>query len=402
MAKKEQTALDKKNWTQNFNLVGEAKVNDYTFKIDEHSEKSDWVYNSLNLQVDCGEKYGRISCELMGGYGANRDNFVYVHGKKADGTDDFENQYTIDWEDRLDPTVLSEVGELGMYTVGLEKDTKEKTVYTKFLTPYDAIAYINENLTDGMIVNVKGQLKYSVYNDNVQVKKEINSIVLSKAEPDKYRASFTQTMLLDKDSVDKPDKQRCIIPITGYILEKFKEYNGNDLTEGGTVKGGKFVPLRKNFEYEFDMSKPDLVKKAVDKVFKVKKGITMITFEGEFIEGGAVVNATEDDLTDDIRDLVELGYYTLEEALAKCTENGNRERRMVLRKPQIKMVGDEGNKVPVIQKFEEKYTEDDLMLDYLIKKDVEEEIDEELPFADDDADDDVDASDDDSSWLDNL
>lgn len=402
MAKKEKTALDKKNWSQQFNLVGEAKVTDYTFKIDEHSEKSDWVYNSLNLQVDCGEKYGRISCELMGGYGANRDNYVYVHGKKEDGSDDFENQYTIDWDDRLDPNVLAEVGELGMYTVGLEKDTKDKTVYTKFLTPYDTIAYIQENLTDGMVVNVKGQLKYSVYNDTVQVKKEINSIVLSKAEPDKYRASFTQTMLLDKDSVDKPDKQKCVIPINAYILEKFKEYNGNDLTEGGSVKGGKFVPLRKTFEYEFDMSKPDLVKKAVDKVFKVKKGVTMITFEGEFIEGGAVVNATEEDLTDDIRDLVELGYYTLEEALAKCTENGNRERRMVLRKPQIKMVGDEGNKVPVIQKFEEKYTEDDLMLDYLVKKDVEEEIDEELPFADDDADEDVDTSDDDSSWLDNL
>lgn len=401
MAKKEKTQLDKKNWSQSFNLIGEAKVNDYTFKINEHSEKSDWVYNSLNLQVDCGEKYGRISCELMGGYGANRDNYVYVHGKKEDGSDDFDNQYTIDWEDRLNPDVLSEVGELGMYTVGLEKDTKEKTVYSKFLTPYDAIMYINENLTDGMVVNVKGQLKYTLYNDTVQVRKEINSIVLSKAEPDKYRASFTQTMLLDKDSVDKADKQKCIIPITGYILEKFKEYNGNDLTEGGKIKGGKFVPLRKTYEYEFDMSKPELVKKAVDKVFKVKKGVTMITFEGEFIEGGAVVNATEDDLTDDIRDLVELGYYTLEEALAKCTENGNRERRMVLRKPMIKMVGEEGNKVPVIQKFEEKYSDEDLMLDYLVRNEDDEE-DEDLPFEKEDVDDTTDTVDDDSSWLDAL
>lgn len=401
MAKKiEKTPLEKKNWSQQFNLIGEAKVTDYTFKIDEHSEKSDWIYNSLSLQVDCGEKYGRIGCELMGGYGANRDNFVYVHGKKEDGSDDFENQYTIDWDDRLDPDVLADVGELGMYTVGLERDVKEKTVYNKFLTPYDAIAYIHEHLTDGMVVNVKGQLKYTVYNDTVQVKKEINSIVLSKAEPDKYRASFTQTMLLDKDSVGKADKQKFVIPITGYILEKFKEYNGNDLTEGGQVKGGKFVPLRKDFEYEFDPSKPDLVKKAVEKVFKVKKGVTMITLEGDFVEGGAVVTATEDDLTDEIRDLVELGYYTLEEALAKCAENGNRERRMIVRKPQIKLVGEEGNKTPVVQKFEEKYTDDDLMLDYLVKKDVEESIDEELPFEPEE--DEEETTDDDNSWLDNL
>ena len=38
---------------------------------------------------------------------------------------------------------------------------------------------------------------------------------------------------------------------------------------------------------------------------------------------------------------------------------------MIIRKPQIKMIGEEGNKVPVIQKFEEKYTDEDLMLDYL-------------------------------------
>ena len=73
---------------------------------------------------------------------------------------------------------------------------------------------------------------------------------------------------------------------------------------------------------------------------------------------------------------------------------------MLLRKPVIKLVGEEGNKVPVVQKFEEKYTEDDLMLDYLVKKDVEESIDEELPFAPEE--DEEETTDDDSSWLDAL
>ena len=73
-----------------------------------------------------------------------------------------------------------------------------------------------------------------------------------------------------------------------------------------------------------------------------------------------------------------MGVYTEEEACAKCTANGNRERRMVLKKPMIKLVGDD--KVPVVQKFEERFTEDDLYLDYLYKgknnnesDDVEEE-----------------------------
>lgn len=74
-----------------------------------------------------------------------------------------------------------------------------------------------------------------------------------------YEAAFTQSMLLDKYSIGKADKDKCAFPITAYILEKFKEYNGNDLTEGGAVKGGKFVPLRKTFEYVYDPEDENLL-----------------------------------------------------------------------------------------------------------------------------------------------
>ena len=118
------------------------------------------------------------------------------------------------------------------------------------------------------------------------------------------------------------------------------------------------------------------------------------------IEGGAVVTATEDDIPDDIKTLIEIGVYTLEEALAKCTVSSGREKRMVIRKPSIKMVEDkDGNKTPVIQKFEKKYDEEDLILDFMIgdnddsgdtSEETTETEDEEVPANDD------------SSWLDNL
>ena len=93
MAKqREKVALSKTNWTQQFTIVGKAVVNDYTFKLDEHSNKSDWIYNQLNLNVDCGEHSGKVSCELMGGYGSERaNNVIYVHGKNEDNSDDFKN-----------------------------------------------------------------------------------------------------------------------------------------------------------------------------------------------------------------------------------------------------------------------------------------------------------------------
>ena len=390
----EKKVIAKKDWVSNFTLIGTPKISeDYTFKIDEKSEKSNWVYNSLNLGIDCGERTGCVYCELMGGYSADGENKVFAHGKKEDGSDDFEKQIVVDWEDRLNDDVLEEIGDLSFITVGLVKTDKEKTFYQKFLSAYDAIAYIKEHLTEDMVVNVKGNIKYSTYNDSTQVRKNITSIVLSKVDdPDNYKATFTQTILIDKDSASfkNIDKDKGVMYIDAKVLDYVKEVNGVE------VKGQ--YPYNKQFEFAMDFSNQDACKKIMDKLFKVKKGITQITFEGEFIEGGAVVTATWDDIPDDIKDLVEMGVYTEEEALAKCTANGSRERRMVLKKPQIKMVGNEDTKVPVIQRFEERYTEEDLVLDYLYTDKKTKADDDEPPF---DADENE-SSDSSMDWLNSL
>lgn len=398
---REKKTLEKKNWSNTFTLIGEARINkDYTYKLNEKSEKSDWIYNSLNLGVYCGEKHGTVYTELMGGYGAERDNVIYVHGKNEDGRDDFENKFTIDWEDRFDENILETIGDLCFMTVGLEKyenkSKEEKVFYKKFLSAYDMIQYINENLEDGMIINVKGNLKYSQYNGNTQVKKEINSLVLSEKvkDPSDYKAKFLQTMLLTKDSVGKVDKKTGILPIYAKVLDYVKEFNGKEVKQN--------VPFTKVFEYELDLENPEMNKKVIDKVFKVSKDVTEITFEGDLIEGGATVIPTEDDLNDDIKTLIEIGVYTLDEAIEKCTVNSGREKRMLLRKPYIKMVEDkEGVKTPVLQKFERKYTEDDLILVFMFEQEEEDNSDEELPTNNEQEDVPFTESDD-NSWLDNL
>lgn len=355
----ERKIIKKSDWVSNFTLIGTPKINEeYTFKIDEKSEKSNWIYNSMNLGLDCGEKHGVVYSELMGGYSAENENKIYAHGKKDDGSDDFDKQIIVDWEDRHNEDVLEEIGDLSFITVGLEKTDKGQTFYKKFLSAYDAISYIKEHLTEDMVVNVKGNLKYSSYNDVVQVRKNITSIVLSKVDDiSKYAARFTQTILIDKDSANLKniDKDKGIMYVDARVLDYVKEVNGIE------VKGQ--YPYNKQFEFELNLENEKQCKTIYEKLFKVKKDITQITFEGEFIEGGAVVTATLDDLPQDIRDLVDMGVYTEEEACAKCTANGNRERRMVLRKPMIRLIGEE--KTPIVQKFEERFTEDDLTLDYL-------------------------------------
>lgn len=410
MAKvKEKKALDKKGWIQSFTLVGKAALGKFTFNIDAHSEKSDYIYSRMLLNVDCGEKYGLVQSQLMGGYSISNPYPVYVHGKKIDEktgreVDDFDNIYTIDWEDRLDESILEDVGNLCFIRIGIERDKEGKVVEKRFLTDYDATNYLLDTLKDGTEIKVKGQLKYSIYNDAIQVTKQINSIFL-KTDKDTPIAMFTQTMLLNKDSVGKLDKDKMVYPIVGMILEKFKEYNGNDLTDGGSVKGGKFVPLRKVFDYEVDPDNKEKADLVISKVFKVKKNITMLTCEGIFVEGGAAVQATEADIPADIKELIDLGAYSMEEALAKCSENKGTERRMILKRPFLRMVGEEGNKTLQIQKFEDKYSDEDLMLDYLIKHEEpeEEEDEDEVPFEEEKPKKEEPSDDlDDDSWMDSI
>ena len=377
------SGIKKSDWQSTFNLVGAAKVNDYTFTIDKQSERSSWVYNSMSLNVDCGEKHGSIRAEMMGGYSPDRENIIYAHGKDDDGNDDFSKQMTIAWEDRFDDTILDEVGKLSFIVVGLEKTTAGKTYYKNFLSEYDAIAYAQEHLEDGMVVNVKGRLQYSMYNDTVQVRKTIQSIVLSSAdEPSKYYARFTQSVLLDKDSASLKDvdKDKGVMYVNARVLDYVKELNGTE------IKGQ--YPFTEQFEFPMDFTKPELCKKVYDKLFKVKKNIRQVTFDGIFVEGGATITATMDDVPDDVKELIDMGLYSEEEALAKCSASGSRERRMILQKPVIKLVGED--KTPVVQIFDDKYEEDELVIDT--------GSDEDVPFDTDEKS----SDDSDMSWLDSL
>lgn len=384
----EKKVIVRKDWVSNFTLIGTPKIGDYTYKIDEKSEKSHWIYNSLNLGVDCGEQHGTVYCELMGGYSEENGNVIYAHGKKDDGSDDFDAQIQVDWDDRFNEDVLETIGDLSFITVGLEKTDKGKTYYKHFLSAYDAIAYVKEHLTEDVVVNVRGNLKYSTYQDKTQVRKNITSIVLSSVDDaSKHTARFTQSILIDKDSASLKDidKDKGVMYVNAKVLDYLKEYNDIE------VKGQ--FPYNKQFEFPMDFSNEALCKKVMEKVFKVKKGITQITFEGDLIEGGATVTATWDDVPQDIKNLVDCGVYTQEEALARCSSNGSREQRMVLKKPMVRLVGDD--KTPVLQKFEERYKEDDLVLDYLYENASNEEDDEDENVSE--------SSDDDGmSWLNSL
>lgn len=357
-----------------FTLIGKAKVTDKTFNLDNTYE-SGWTDNQMYLGVDCGNG-NMIYGEMRGGFFPDDENILKGFSKDDRGEDGKSKQVEIAWEDRFNDDLLDTIADTSFITVGVEKDVKGKTVYKKFLSAYDAVEYLNENLTDGMIVNVKGNIGYSEYDDNVSVKKEITSIVLSKVEDEAdFKATFAQTILIGYDSIGKTDTEKNTIPLDAYVVD----YVGNPKINGKKVSIKKNVAYPKSFEIAIN-DNPEITDKMVQRYFKVKKKNTfnVLTVVGNLIEGAAIVNVTEDDIPEDIKELIEMGLYSEEEAKAKCAVGGNnRERRMVILKPDITYVGKDDERKPTVALEEAVYADTDLYFYSQALNDAGVETDEE-------------------------
>ncbi len=395
MAKKAEKTPLKKGVSQ-FTLVGKVKINDNTFTTDTESQTSDYIYSRANIGVDTGN--GVIFSSLMGGYFATQDSVIYVHGVKKNeagkNVSDYENRFTIDWEDRFDDSILETVGDDCFIKVGIEKDNKGKTYVKKFLSAYDAINYLSEHLEDGMVVNVAGNIQYQYYNDSVSVQKNIKTIYLSTKTEEDFKSEFRQTILLDGDSVGKLDREKNTYPIDCYVVDYVGKLDGTEIKQN--------VAMTKTFYFDvLDSENPDKTKKLLDKFFKPSKknGIIELGIIGTFSEGGAVSTATLDDLDEDIKMMIDLDMLTEEEALAKYT-TGNVERRMVIKQFLTKNTSDDPEKKRlVILKDEDKYTTEDLVFISQFIDNDEEEDSEEVDISAD-LDSDTDSGDED--WLKEL
>lgn len=355
MAKtKERKALKKGKAA--FNLIGRVKVTDKTFNLD-NSYDSGWTDNSMYVGVDCGNG-NTVYAEMRSGFFPDKDNVIRAYSKDEKDDAGKSKSVEIAWEDRLDESLYDSISDSSFLTVGVEKDVKDKTVYKKFLTAYDAVEYLNEHLEDGMIVNVKGTIGYNEYEGNVSTKKEITSIVLSKIDDEAdFKATFSQTILVDSKSIGKKNDDKGTMELAAYVVD----YVGKPKIDGEKIEVKKNVTYPKTFEVAINEN-PEITAKMLQRFFKPKKGkITEIIVTGNLVEGGSTVNITEDDIPDDIKELIEMGLYSEEEAEKKiAVGNGNRERRMIIVKPDITYVGTGDDRKPTVAFEDGKYDENDL------------------------------------------
>ena len=401
-----------KRGQQNFTLIGKAKLGQYSFKIDEQSKKSSYIYSQANLTLKTKE--GEISANVMGGYNPEKDNVIYAFTK---GNKDNKGQsITVSWEDRFDEEIIGTVADMKLFKAGVSKKEDGSIEYVKFLHPYDFINHLEQHMVDGEVYVVRGELQYQEYNGEMQIKKNITSVTLAKEEiandPEAHEAKFSTTILTDSNFLGRPDKETMTVILDTYVVDFFNEYNKQEIVRmvNGKEKNGLTMPIPKSFD--FKIAKDMETTKKLLKYLKPKRGaVTEIVMEGIFSKSQGELKGEEltiDDLDDDIKFMVEIGAYTLEEALGKVNfvYGEKTPEKMLLTRPAIKKIENkDGSSTLTVNYTPDKYNEEDLVIENVLKVNnakfkTNEVDDEEDIFNEETTEDDDDLDLDDDDWSD--
>lgn len=290
-----------------FQLLGTVKLNDKTFAINQKGKnRSSYIYNSLNLGIDCGvEESNVIYATLLGGYDTTRQNIIYCHGVKEENgklVDNFDEQIQVDFQDRNKED--KNIAPSCYITVGIVKDVNDRIVEKKFLSAYDVIEYLKESLVDGMEVSVRGNLKYSSYQGKTQVKKEITSIWLSTAKKEDFKATFNQTVWFTQESFGEKD-ENGYLPLYGYAVDYYNKDVGNVC-----------YPITLEIDTNV-MKKYEMIIKTYLRPNNAEN-VNKVVVEGRWIKTDNGTDLKYEDLSDDLKQMVDLGMLDEQEALGRA------------------------------------------------------------------------------------
>lgn len=330
-----------KKGASSFKLVGKMVITPNTFKMESKSGTG-YISNKMYVGVNCG-KGNTVYAQMFGGY-SNSASKLYLHGKQTDPnnprreTDDYSNQFEIAWDDRFNVDVLSNCGPSCFLQVALEKDTDGNLQTQKFLSPYDAICYIKD-VTDRMsaeekeklIVDIRGNIEYRYYEGKVNYQKTITSVKIADVTEDKYVASFTQAIYVDKDSIGKADMERKVLPLNVKVAEYVGKYKNTEIKET--------VPLE--VEMELDAT-AKIAPWLADKI-KKSSGYAKAVILGSFVESGSTESFDISSLPADVQKYIADGVLS-EEDVMRTVASGN-QRQQILTINAIKTAIDENKNI---------------------------------------------------------
>lgn len=304
-------------------LAGVVKITKDTFE-EEKTSKGGYAYLKTSFSVKVGENRS-VWVGMMGGY-SKGNPVVYTFSK--------ENEpLQINWKNRNNGQVLEQVADYSLFKVALEKDSEGKLITKKFVSEYDAINYLKENLEDGMNVVISAEADYSLYNDDVQRQFKIKTLALDEGYTDKEKvehehrdpaARLSQTYLIEEDSVsenyEEDLEENGVTTINAYVPQYLGKVDGKELK--------KVVALPQPFTVRVKDNNVEGAKALISNVIKPENSdvVREISMRMNVLDGYSTsqVQLEEDDIPDEVKQLIELGIMSLDDVKRETYVSGDR------------------------------------------------------------------------------
>jgi hypothetical protein len=234
----------------------------------------------------------------------------------------------ISWNDRFDEGSVKVVANYKKYTVDLGEGFERQD----FITPYDAVLYLKENLGkySGKIC-VTGQWDREWYKDRYYDKFKAQNFY-AVDDNAKNRLGLTVDIYYEKNSIDETDfKSEKRIYLNAHVKQYINKDDGSKYIPQQFVLDGTKIDFNNEkhvelFDYRKKYMKTD------------KKTVVHMNWDVTYVNGADTVEFTSDQLTKAQREQVELGLATLESFKPKGDIFGNKIVEFRLSKPNL--IGD--------------------------------------------------------------
>lgn len=341
--------------------------------------------------VDKQTKKKRKTLSMTFGVKETDSNMAFVEAfdsvQSTIKTMDADNEkMDVDWDDRFDEEIVSQVANYRKYIVDLGEDHGGRQ---EFITVYDMIKHLQEYLPDyeGRVV-VTGQFTRDWYGKKKMYYSKFRiQNVFAAQEERKSRLMITADLFYNKDSFDDSDfDENKKITLDCYI----EQYINKD-------EGRKYVPIQVVFsgaKYDMENERHKKLLAYKMKYLKVKsKEMVHIPWEIVLLRGAEEAEFDESMLTDSQREQVELGIKTVDDFRPKGNVFGDRIDEFRLFDPKLE--GDFADGVLDAddkgEEFEEKIYQppmDETMDEAKNNSKKSKDDDDEPPFDDEKSDDD--------------
>lgn len=350
----------------------------------EKTFDSGWVINELNLTMTCGDnvQFLRASGGMWDEKHASK-NSVMTMKHNENGADE---KVTIKWEDRLNPDVVATVANYKTYTVDTEiaqtrKDIEasgdavaleaSKKKHKNFIAAVDFVKWLDKvtsnEKTKDWIWMVTGEVEYSFSKGN-WYRNFVPRRVYHVNDTTEQKSIGTIKTFFAEDCVSEDDNNFYFNTYTRYYDQQCKK---NCFTHMPLVIS-KEHPKAKGFHKLFSKADGDEVREF---------GVNVI-----YINGAQKVEITEDMLSDEQKELLEMNMITMDDIRREIGDTVYGDKKTEIRIEGIARGYTSGSKETVYENSEltQIPTKDELQ----IEDDADTDVDI-FANSDDDLDDDI-------------